>query len=64
MRISGTGPEKSLPVIRESVFISDGVVNICRRNRLISLTNRDAIVEAMIYPSMVFLVFDFELVLA
>jgi hypothetical protein len=59
------GPEKSLPVIRESVSISKKVA--CKRkvfSRLRNLTVRSALVEVVVYFVRVLLVFGFEFVLA
>lgn len=64
-RISGTGPEKSFPVIRESVFISKE-----RYQRDFSgkcrgwLTDRDTIIETVIDSCVIPLVLHFEFILA
>lgn len=63
--ISGTGPEKSFPVIRESVFISKKGYQRYFSGRMPRwLTDWDTIIEAVIDSCVIPLVFHFEFILA
>jgi hypothetical protein len=65
-RISGTGPEKSFPVIRARVTISIASNYILRhlgkRQKKRSHTDGNAVVKAVVNPRMISFVFDFEFV--
>ena len=64
-RISGTGPEKSFPVIRARVFISiasNYVLGHFSKRRKRSHTDGNAVVKAMVNPRMISFVLNFEFV--
>ena len=64
-RISGTGPEKSFPVIRARVTISiasNYVLGHFGKRQKGSHTDGNAVVKAMVNPRMIFFVLNFEFV--